>query len=152
MEKFEPISKNELIKLLKKYNDIEQYIVTLNEQYLEVYTESTKITPSYKSDGSSTGGFNTESKVENNCIKLVEIANKLDKLEEKKKYIDRAMIRLPYYYRKLVRYIDIEDHTIYRASRYFKRDYTAIKRSHEYALDLMLGIKSTKRNAKKRAD
>lgn len=76
------------IELLKQYTDFEKSIQDLKDRYEELYTASTKITPSYSETSGFGGGFDG-SKVENNCIKLLEISQKIDRAEERKRQIDQ---------------------------------------------------------------
>lgn len=109
----------EKIKLLRRYNDIEKTILELNERYLELYTASTKITPSYGKEGSAPSGFTT-SKVENNCIKLLEIDIKGQHYISLIRRVDNAMKGLTVMQRCVVTYIDIDSHSMYQCAKHFK--------------------------------
>lgn len=113
------------IKLLKSYTDIEKSILELEEKYEELFALSTKITPSY-SECTGGGGFDN-SKIEKNCIKLYELEAKKQKLIEKKTSIDENLKTLTYMQQKVINYTCIENHSLYQASRYFKRSYNDIK-------------------------
>lgn len=113
------------IRLLQSYTDLEKSILELEEKYEELFALSTKITPSY-SESTGGGGFDN-SKIEKNCIKLYELEAKKQKLIEKKTSIDDNLKTLTYMQRKVINYTCIENHSLYQASRYFKRSYNDIK-------------------------
>lgn len=123
-------------KLLYRYNDLEVGIRNLEERWEEIYTKSTKITPSY-SDHSGAGGSFDGSKVESACIKLLETDLKKDKLVARKSAIDKALAGLTYLQRKVITYIDIDHHSIYICSKEFKRSYNDIKQIRARALENM---------------
>lgn len=124
------------IELLKQYTDIEKSIQDLKDRYEELYTASTKITPSYSETSGFGGGFDG-SKVENNCIKLLEISQKIDRAEERLREINTALMKLNYSQRKLVEYVAIECHTIGQATRFFGRTYSNTKVSFNTAITKM---------------
>lgn len=124
------------IELLKQYTDIEKSIQDLKDRYEELYTASTKITPSYSETSGFGGGFDG-SKVENNCIKLLEISQKIDRVEERKRQIDQNIKSMSYIQRKVVQYVDIEHHSVYQFAKLHKSDYNNIKKIHNRAIDSM---------------
>lgn len=93
--------------LFVRYNENKANIEALKERIEEIETKATKITPGYSDNGGSSG-FNSSSKVENNCIKVVDLQNKIDTLEWKIKEADRLLYMLKPYQRHLVTrcYID----------------------------------------------
>lgn len=127
------MDRKQKIKLLNSYYEIEKSIADLQDRYEELYTASTKITPSYGKEGSFGGGFDG-SKVENNCIKLLEISQKIEAQKELHSHINKALRKLNYSQRKLLEYVSIENHTIYQATKYFKRGYSNTKTSFDTAI------------------
>lgn len=123
-------------KLLYRYNDLEIGIRNLQDRWEEVYTLSTKITPTYADRGGTSGSFDG-SKVENACIKLLEIDLKKSKLVEKKNAIDKALKDMTYMQRKVIRFIDIEHHSIYSCAKFYNRSYNDIKQIRSRALKKM---------------
>lgn len=128
------MERRQKIDLLMHFADLEGHLQDLKDRYEELYTASTKITPSYSECSSFGGGFDG-SKVENNCIKLLEISLKIDKAEEQIRNIKSELQKLNYSQRKLVEYIALDNHTIYQATKHFKRQYTNTKTSFNTAID-----------------
>lgn len=119
---------------LRHYNS---YLIAreeYKEKYMELYTEATKITPHINETGGGSGSFNND-KLSDQCAKLVEISNKIEWYDSQIKKMDKALNSLPFYHRKLIKIIDIDNVSVYRASRMLRRSYNSVKASHEKALE-----------------
>lgn len=78
------MTRAEVKKLFREYRENEKSIKELELRILELETLAEKMTPSYqKSEGSQ--GFNTDSKVEEYCIKIEQIQKRIDAIKERQK-------------------------------------------------------------------
>jgi len=132
------MTNSEKEKMLYRYNDLEISIRNLKDRWEEIYTASTKITPSYSNNSGGGSGSFDGSKVENACIKLLEVDLKKDKLINKKKAIENALRKMTYLQRKVITFIDIDHHSIYTCAKAFNRSYNDIKQIRQRAIDNMV--------------
>ena len=79
---------------------------SLKDEYETVYTMATKVTPTM-SDGSAHSGF-SDSKVEKYASKMVELTEKIQKIERKKERIDSELGKLKPHQRCIVEAIDLQ--------------------------------------------
>lgn len=128
------MTEREKIRELRQYISLETSLMNLKEHYEEMYTVVVKITPTPNEIGGGFSHGSSNDKLERNCIKLVEIEKKISSISQRLKRMDYALSELPYYHRKLVRLIDIQGTSVYRASKMLKRSYNAVKKSHDIAI------------------
>lgn len=121
-------------KTLKDYNFLIIELADLQDSYDIAYTNAIRITQNF-GDGSGSHSSGNNDKLASNCAKLYEITKKIDKTRAKIQRINKAINQLPFYHRKLIKLIDIDHVSVYRASKILNRNYASVKLSHDKALE-----------------
>lgn len=117
---------------LKNYNFLVVELADLKDKYDIVYTQAIKITQTFDNIGHGSG---TTDKTADACTKLYDISLKIDKMENRINRINRSVNALPFYHRKLIKIIDIDNVSVYRASVILRRPYNSVKAAHTKALE-----------------
>lgn len=119
-------------KELHNYNFLIVELADLKDRYEMTYTQAIKITQTFDNIGHGSG---VTDKTAEACSKLYDISIKIDKMEARINRIDRAVNALPYYHRKLIKTIDIDNVSMYRSAAILHRSYNSIKAAHTKALE-----------------
>ena len=119
--------------MLRNYSFIDLKIQGLLDQYNELFTTATHITPNYESEGGGT--HDNESRIEKQTIKLAELAAKIGKEKAKKVKIEKALKKLRPYRRFLITRIDIKGESVNRLARRTHKDPSSLAKVHNRALD-----------------
>lgn len=122
-------------KYLHSYYWLESDIKKLQEEYEVILTQATKTTPT-ESDGSQHSGFG-ESKIEKYAVKLSEIGNKIERLNNKKARIEKEVGKLKYHQRYLIEQIDLKHISVRRVAQITERSEKTIRNNRNRIIDKM---------------
>ena len=124
-------------RILSGYNHLLKQIDDLTCDYAELYTQATKINQ-VLNDDVRPANHDAKSKVEGITIKLAEAKAKLERAIARRNRIDKAINRLPYKWRFIVKTVDIEGRSISYATRQVKMNYPYVCSKH---IEIVEGLK-----------
>lgn len=116
-------------RILSGYNHLLKQIDDLTCDYAELYTQATKINQ-VLNDDVRPANHDAKSKVEGITIKLAEAKAKLERAIARRNRIDKAINRLPYKWRFIIKTVDIEGRSISYATKQVKMNYPYVCSKH----------------------
>ena len=116
-------------RILQGYNHLLKQIDDLTCDYAELYTQATKVNQVLNDDVRPVN-HDVKSKVEGVTIKLAEKKAALERAITRRNKIDKAINRLSYKWRFIIKTVDIDGRSISYATKQLNMNYQYVCRKH----------------------
>ena len=123
-------------RILQGYNHLLKQIDDLTCDYAELYTQATKVNQVLNDDVRPVN-HDVKSKVEGVTIKLAEKKAALERAITRRNKIDKAINRLSYKWRIIIKTVDIDGRSLSYATKKLKMNYPYVCSKHKEIVEGM---------------